>query len=318
MLVRLRPRCTGAESAGGKSAVDDHTVAGHKRRLIRTHPENGFGHFLDPTDAPDGMKSGKIILFHIHAIGEPIDHLSVDHGRIDRVDANPLRGVFQSGAFRESDDRMFGRSIDPNSREPDYARDRRAVYDGAAALLQHPRDLVLHGKPDAFDINIHHRVEVGFSLLGEWPRVALNTGVVESDIEPAIRRYRVVDQCLDISCDHNIRPPKTRRPTGVTDHRDRFLHALHVAITDYDFRPFASKGDRRRAADSGTSACYQCNFAVKFFHEMLILFPKCYDRIVSDAVEPMAAGFYPDCPVLLIPFLRLRLRGLNLNTPVLS
>ncbi len=75
MQVRLGPRCTGAESAGGKSAVDDHTVAGHKRRLIRTHPENGFGHFLDPTDAPDGMKSGKIILFHIHAIGEPIDHL---------------------------------------------------------------------------------------------------------------------------------------------------------------------------------------------------------------------------------------------------
>jgi hypothetical protein len=68
-------------------------VPGHKRRLARAQPQNGVGHFLDPTDAPDRMERGKILLFHTHAIGEAIDHLGVDHGRIDRVDANPLRGI---------------------------------------------------------------------------------------------------------------------------------------------------------------------------------------------------------------------------------
>ena len=37
---------------------------------------------------------------------------------------------------------------------------------------------------------------------------------------------------------------------GVTNHRDRFLAALNIAITDDDLRAFASKRDRRRAADS--------------------------------------------------------------------
>ena len=75
-------------------------MPGDKRRPTRTQPQNGFGNFLDPANAPDGMKRGKVILFHIHACGEPIDHLGIDHRGVDRVDANPLRGKFQSSGFR--------------------------------------------------------------------------------------------------------------------------------------------------------------------------------------------------------------------------
>jgi hypothetical protein len=60
----------------------------------------------------------------------------------------------------------------------------------------------------------------------------------------------MADQCLDIICDHNIRPPKIRRPAGVTDHRDRFFASLNIPITDDDLCAFASKRDRSRAADS--------------------------------------------------------------------
>src|SRR4029434_4935248 len=146
---------------------------------------------------------------------------------------------------------MFRRTVKPNSREPDYACDRRTVYDGAATCLQHLRDLVLHGKPDAFNINVHHRVEVGFSVIDERGlHVAFDAGVVEGDIETAARLYSVVDQPLDLGRDHDIRPLETGRSTGLTDHRDCFLATLNVAITDHDLRPFASKRERGRPTDS--------------------------------------------------------------------
>ena len=75
----------------------------------------------------------------------------------------------------------------------------------------------------------------------------------------------MVDQRLDISCDRNIRPPKTRFSAGVTDHLGCFLTALNVAITDNDLRPFASKRERRRSPDSRSSASYQFNLSSNSF-----------------------------------------------------
>src|SRR5437016_21685 len=113
---------------------------------------------------------------------------------------------------------MFRRTVNPNSRESDYACDRRTVYDGAATCLQHLGDLVLHGKPDAFDINAHHYVEVRFSVIDKRRlHVAFNAGVVEGDIETATRFYSVVDQRFDLGRDHDIRPLKAGRSTGPTD-----------------------------------------------------------------------------------------------------
>src|SRR5215831_18711075 len=60
---------------------------------------------------------------------------------------------------------MFRRTVNADSREADYACDRRTVYDGAATCLEHLGDFVLHRKPDAFDIDVHHRIEVGFSMI---------------------------------------------------------------------------------------------------------------------------------------------------------
>ena len=112
-----------ATSARGESAIDHKTVPRHKRRSVRAQPQNGLSHFLDATDATDGMQDGKVVLLRIQAIGEAIDHRGVDRGRIDRVDTNPLRGIFQRSGFRETDHGVFRRSIDPNSRESGYACD---------------------------------------------------------------------------------------------------------------------------------------------------------------------------------------------------
>src|SRR6266480_1561345 len=146
---------------------------------------------------------------------------------------------------------MFRRTVNPNSREPDYACDRRTVYDGAGTCFQHLRDLVLHGKPDTSDINAHHRVEVGFSLVDKrWLHGAFDAGVVEGDIETATHLHDMLDQRLNLGRDQHIGPLEPGRSTGLTDHRDCFLATFDVAITDHDLRPFAGKRHRRRATDS--------------------------------------------------------------------
>jgi len=45
------------------------------------------------------MKGTKVVLLHVHTIGETIDHLCIDHCGVDYVDANPLRGKFQCSGF---------------------------------------------------------------------------------------------------------------------------------------------------------------------------------------------------------------------------
>ena len=43
-------------------------------------------------------------------------------------------------------------------------------------------------KPDAFDINVHHRVEVGFGVIDKRGlHVAFDAGIVEGDMKSAVR-----------------------------------------------------------------------------------------------------------------------------------
>src|SRR5437763_14620451 len=145
---------------------------------------------------------------------------------------------------------MFRRTVNPNSRDPNYACDRRTVYDGAATCLQHLGNLVLHGKPDAFDIDVHHRVEVSFGLIDKRRlHVAFNAGVVEGDIKTAAGLHSMLYQRLDLSRNQHIGPLEAGGSTGLTDYCDCFLATLDVAITDHDLRPFASERHRRRPTD---------------------------------------------------------------------
>jgi hypothetical protein len=123
-------------------------------------------------------------------------------------------------------------------------------------------------------INVHHRIEVGFSVVDKRGlHVAFDAGVVECDIETTARLYSMPSQRLDLGRNQHIGPLEAGRSTGLTDHRGCFLATLDSAITDYDLRPFASKRHRRRATDSCSAASYQCNLSLKFFHEPNLLDP---------------------------------------------
>jgi hypothetical protein len=60
----------------------------------------------------------------------------------------------------------------------------------------------------------------------------------------------MVNQRLNLGCDQHICSFEAGCPTSITDYRDRLLAALNIAIADDDLRTFASKRERRRAADS--------------------------------------------------------------------
>ena len=95
-----------------------------------------------------------------------------------------------------------------------------------------------------------NRVVIRFGLVSEQSHIALNAGVVESQIECSVFADRMLDQRLNLGRDQYIGPPEAGRPTRRADHRDCFLPALNVAITDHDSCTIATKRERRRAADS--------------------------------------------------------------------
>src|SRR5262249_5079567 len=142
-------------------------------------------------------------------------------------------------------------AVNPNSREPDYACNRRTVYDDAATCLEHLGDFVLHRKPDAFDIDVHHRIEVGFTMIDKGRlQIPFDACIVEGEIKTAACFNRMLDQRLNLRGNHDIGPLEAGYSTGFADYRDCFLASVDVAITDHDLRPFAGKRQRRCATDS--------------------------------------------------------------------
>jgi hypothetical protein len=60
----------------------------------------------------------------------------------------------------------------------------------------------------------------------------------------------MLDQRLNLGCNHDIGSLETGHSISLSDHRDSFFSTLNVAITDHHPRTVASKRQRGRAPDS--------------------------------------------------------------------
>src|SRR4030095_6932480 len=83
--------------------------------------------------------------------------------------------------------------------------------------------------------------------------------------------------------------------------------ALNIAITDHDLRGFTSKRERRGPTDSRTSAGYQCDLVLKFFHRRISLL-----KILSGLFHRGRSSAYPTVFVLL-PSILIRKRMFTAN-----
>ena len=158
-------------------------------------------------------------------IGEhrAVVHGGANHPRTNRVDPDVFTAVFQRGRLGQADDGMFAAAVGRHFGRADQPGYGRSVDDGAAALLHHLRQLVLHAQPDALDVDIHDAVKHRFRTVGQAHVLFFNACVVESAVEAAKSIYRRGHHRLNIKGFADIRLDKNCGAARRLNHRYGFL-----------------------------------------------------------------------------------------------
>ena len=126
------------------------------------------------------------VFVDLRSAEKPITHRRLDHRGTHSVDPDTILSSFQRRRLGQPNHSVVARTVGPCARRTNQARNRRHVYDGSAtALLEHLPNLVLHGKPDALEIDVDGPIPVLFGLSGDGHPDTFNAGVVESDVEAA-------------------------------------------------------------------------------------------------------------------------------------
>src|SRR5207237_2690513 len=94
--------------------------------------------------------------------------LGIDQAGIDGVHANAVLDVFESGGPRQTDHPVLGGDVRTNTGVAGQRADRCVVYDRAAALALHLLQFVLHGAPDAAQVDPNHAVPLFGRALSRW------------------------------------------------------------------------------------------------------------------------------------------------------
>src|SRR5215203_5660704 len=153
-------------SVRGETAVDRQADTDHEARAGAAQPQHRRGDLLGSAEAANRL------LFHdlgyrVRLAFEHVgDHRGVDRAGADRVDADAARRVLDTCALGHADHGVLGPVIGCALRKADETTQRRAVDDGAAPLLAHYAQLVLHAGPNAPLIDRSDALEMLDRLVG--------------------------------------------------------------------------------------------------------------------------------------------------------
>ena len=111
----------------------------------------------------------------------------------DAVNADAPGRILESGGLGQPDDPMLRGGISSETGQADEAALRRAVYDGAATLLAHLPQLMLHAGKDAAQIDRDDPVEIAAFCIGGFRHGDMDAGVIESRIETPEGGYGLCD-----------------------------------------------------------------------------------------------------------------------------
>src|SRR5215207_7268109 len=182
-----------------EAAIDRKRDTEHKARAGAAKPEDSRGDLVRPAETADRLiphdfpHGITLLLKHVRY------HRCIDCSWAHGVDANAPRRIFERCALGKADHAMLGRMVGRAAWKADKTPERRAVNDGAATLLPHLPELMLHAGPDAPEIDRIHTIEVLGRLVRCVARRDLNAGVVEGHVEPAEASNRAVDHRGDLS-----------------------------------------------------------------------------------------------------------------------
>src|SRR5439155_4412018 len=88
------------------------------------------------------------------------NHRRIDRPRTHCIDADSSGRIFERGALRQPDYSVLGCMVGCSTGDADQTANRRVVDYGAASLLTHLAQLVLHAVPHTAQIDPVHTVEL--------------------------------------------------------------------------------------------------------------------------------------------------------------
>src|SRR5437870_9761779 len=170
-------------SARGVSAVDNERVADHEACARAAKPKNSSGDLLRLTKSANRLVSQD--LFHgVRFLSQHVrNHRRIDRPRAHRIDANSSGGIFERSALRQPDHSVLGCMIGCSARDSDQTANRSVVDNGAASLLSHLAQFVLHAVPHAAQIDSVYAVEFLAGHISYFHGRRLYARVIERRIE---------------------------------------------------------------------------------------------------------------------------------------
>src|SRR5205807_9987734 len=176
--------------------------------------ENGSGDLLGPAKSPNRLVPQDV--FHrVWFLSQHFrNHWRIDRSRAHRIDANSSGGIFERSALRQPDHSVLGCMVGCSTSDADQTANRRVVDDGAASLLTHLAQLVLHAVPDAAQIDPVHALELFAADISHFHGRRLYTGVIERRIETPEGGYCLRDHRCYFSLVGDIATDANRLVTG--------------------------------------------------------------------------------------------------------
>src|SRR5213593_1771632 len=170
-------------SACGVPAIDNEGVADHEACARAAKPKNGSGDLLWLTKSANRLVSQDV--FHcVWFLSQHVrNHWRIDRPRAHSINANSSGGIFERGALRQPDHSVLGCMVHCAAGNADQTANRRVVDDGAASLLTHLAQLILHAVPDAAQIDSVYAIELFAADFSHFHGRRLYTGVIERRIE---------------------------------------------------------------------------------------------------------------------------------------
>ncbi|MDD2977421.1 MAG: hypothetical protein PHN28_11765 [Aquabacterium sp.] len=106
--------------------------------------------------------------------------------------------IVERSRLAQPNDRVFRCDIGRHAGVGDDACHPGRIHDHAAPSLNHLRELVLHTKEHAGDIDTDDTMPILFGLLGQGRCWRQDHGIVEGHIQRAEFRHGAINQSLDL------------------------------------------------------------------------------------------------------------------------
>src|SRR6059036_4072598 len=129
---------------------------------------------------------------------------------------------------------MFRRGVSGLTCEAFDASARSGVYNRAASLLEHQRNLVFHAQKDAAEIDTDDAVPFLLGDFGSGRDWLFNACVVEGKVESPERFERLVQRGFHVLRPRHVAPDRERAPAEFLDHAgDRKSTRLNSVTVGY-------------------------------------------------------------------------------------